>query len=51
MKIHRKASILLVATAMLMVLSNNPVNGKWGYINAEGQMAIEPQYDEATLFS
>jgi hypothetical protein len=27
------------------------VNGKWGYINSQGTMIIEPQFDEALKFS
>ena len=27
------------------------VDGKWGYINTEGEVVIEPQFDDAGSFS
>ncbi|MGL5722233.1 MAG: WG repeat-containing protein [Brevinema sp.] len=51
-----KQFLLIIVAPMLLFAQNTelfpyPSGGKWGYINAQGRVLVEPNYDSASGFS
>ncbi|MGL5721289.1 MAG: WG repeat-containing protein, partial [Brevinema sp.] len=57
MRFFDAKQFLLIIVAPILLFAQNtelfpyPSGGKWGYINAQGRIQVEPNYDSASSFS